>query len=208
VSLPVSPVRGQAGGRALRAAAALAAAAGLVLAAGCAGSDAQEQVQDVDGGYVSGDGTVQTWSEAERNDPVELTGSTYEEEQIDLADWRGDVVVLNFWYAACPPCRAEAPDLAETARDYADDGVHMLGVNHTDDAGTALAFERSFDMPYPSLDDSDAEGVAAMQGVVPLSAMPSTVVLDRDGRVAGRILGQIDLATLHSLIDDTLAEEG
>src|SRR5690625_2698008 len=185
VSLPVSPVRGQAGGRALRAAAALAAAAGLVLAAGCAGSDAQEQVQDVDGGYVSGDGTVQTWSEAERNDPVELTGSTYEEEQIDLADWRGDVVVLNFWYAACPPCRAEAPDLAETARDYADDGVHMLGVNHTDDAG-----------------------VAAMQGVVPLSAMPSTVVLDRDGRVAGRILGQIDLATLHSLIDDTLAEEG
>ena len=208
MSLPVSPVRGQAGGRALRAAAALAAAAGLVLAAGCAGSDAQEQVQDVDGGYVSGDGTVQTWSEAERNDPVELTGSTYEEEQIDLADWRGDVVVLNFWYAACPPCRAEAPDLAETARDYADDGVHMLGVNHTDDAGTALAFERSFDMPYPSLDDSDAEGVAAMQGVVPLSAMPSTVVLDRDGRVAGRILGQIDLATLHSLIDDTLAEEG
>lgn len=208
MSLPVSPVRGPAGGRALRAAAALAAAAGLVLAAGCAGSDAQEQAQDIDGGYVSGDGTVQTWSEAERNDPVELTGTTYEEEQIDLADWRGDVVVLNFWYAACPPCRAEAPDLAETARDYADDGVHLLGVNHTDDAGTALAFERSFDMPYPSLDDSDAEGVAAMQGAVPLSAMPSTVVLDRDGRVAGRILGQIDPGTLRSLIDDTLAEEG
>src|SRR5699024_2234923 len=163
---------------------------------------------DVDGGYVSGDGTVQTWSEAERNDPVELTGSTYEEEQIDLADWRGDVVVLNFWYAACPPCRAEAPDLAETARDYADDGVHMLGVNHTDDAGTALAFERSCDMPYLGLSASDAEGVAAMQGLVARSAMPSTEALDRDGRIAGRILGQIDLATLHPLIDDTLAEEG
>ena len=62
-------------------------------------------------------------------------------------------------------------------------------------------------MPYPSLDDSDAQGVAAMQGVVPLSAMPSTVVLDRDGRVAGRILGQIDPSTLRALIDDTLAEE-
>jgi len=208
VKASLSSVRGRAGGRALRAAAALAAAAGFVLAAGCAGSDAQEQAQDVDGGYVSGDGTVQTWTEADRGDPVELSGTTYEEEQIDLADWRGDVVMLNFWYAACPPCRAEAPDLAAIAEDYGDDGLHALGVNHTDDAGTALAFERSFDMPYPSLDDSDAEGVAAMQGVVPLSAMPSTVVLDRDGRVAGRILGQIDPGTLRSLIDDTLAEEG
>src|SRR5690625_53247 len=125
-----------------------------------------------------------------------------------LVDLRGDVVMPIFWSAALPPFRASAPDLAAIAEDYADDGLHALGVNHTDDAGTALAFERSFDMPYPSLDDSDAEGVAAMQGVVPLSAMPSTVVLDRDGRVAGGILGQIDPATLRTLIDDTLAEEG
>lgn len=199
--------RGRAGRRALRATTAVVAAAGLALAAGCADSDAQDQAQDVGAGYVSGDGTVQTWAEADRNEPVELSGTTYDEQEIDLADWRGDVVMLNFWYAACPPCRAEAPDLAAIAEDYAGQGVHLLGVNHTDDAGTAQAFERSFGVPYPSLDDADAEGVAAMQGAVPLRAMPSTVVLDQQGRVAGRIIGQADPSTLRALIDDTLAEE-
>lgn len=189
--------------RVLRAGAAALCTLGLLAACSAAEED---PAGGVEGGYVSGDGSIETWAAEERGEPVELAGSTYTEEQVDLADWRGDVVVVNFWYAACPPCRAEAPDLAEVANDYADQGVHLLGVNHTDDAGTALAFERSFDVPYPSLNDTDAEGVAAMQGVVPLRAMPSTVVLDAEGRVSGRIIGQVDAATLRGLIDDTLAE--
>ncbi len=199
-----SSVRGRPGGRTWRAA--VVAVAALTVVAGCSGSGEQEQTPDV-ASYVSADGSVETWPAAQRGEPVELAGTTYDEQQVDLADWRGDVVVVNFWYAACPPCRAEAPDLAAIAEDYADQGVHLLGVNHTDDAGTAQAFERSFGVPYPSLDDTAAEGVAAMQGVVPLRAMPSTVVLDREGRVAGRILGQADPSTLRALIDDTLAEE-
>lgn len=182
-----------------------AAACALGLLAGCSSTD-EGSPDGVEAGYVSGDGSIETWPAAERDEPVELAGTTYDEEQVDLADWRGDVVVVNFWYAACPPCRAEAPDLAAVAEDYGDRGVHLLGVNHTDDAGTALAFERSFDVPYPSLNDTDAEGVAAMQGVVPLRAMPSTVVLDQEGRVSGRIIGQVEPSTLRALIDDTLAE--
>ena len=213
--MTVSPSRGRdarraSGGagptRRWRAAVALAAA-GLALLAGCAAGSGDDAAQNAGAGYVSGDGSIETWPAADRGEPVELAGTTYEEEPVDLADWRGDVVVLNFWYAACPPCRAEAPDLAAIAEDYADQGVHLLGVNHTDDAGTAQAFERSFGVPYPSLDDADAEGVAAMQGAVPLRAMPSTVVLDQQGRVAGRIIGQADPSTLRALIDDTLAEE-
>src|SRR5699024_12821305 len=123
----------------------------------------------------------------ERAEPSELSRATYSKEDIALADWRGAVVVVNFSYASCPPCRAEAPDLAELATKYKDQDVHFLGVNHTDGRGTALAFQRQFDIPYLSLNDTDADGVAAMQGVVPLRAMPSTVVLDREGRVAVRV---------------------
>lgn len=184
----------------------LAAVLALMVLTACS-PEPRTGADGVEAGYVSGDGSIETWARGERGEPVELAGTTYEEEQVDLADWRGDVVVVNFWYAACPPCRAEAPDLAAIAEDYADQGVHLLGVNHTDDAGTALAFERTFDVPYPSLNDTDAEGVAAMQGVVPLRAMPSTVVLDTEGRVAGRIIGQVDPGTLRALIDDTLAEQ-
>lgn len=170
---------------------------------GCAGQDSQPSSPQA-GGYVSGDGRITTWDPSERDEPVELTGTTYEKEDIDLADWHGDVVVVNFWYASCPPCRAEAPDLAELATKYKDQDVHFLGVNHTDGRGTALAFQRKFDIPYPSLNDTDADGVAAMQGVVPLRAMPSTVVLDRKGRVAARVIGQIEPSTLRALIAESL----
>lgn len=155
-------------------------------------------------GYEAGDGSFTTWDTAERGQGIVLTGTTFAGEVLDLEDWRGDVVVINFWYASCPPCRAEAADLAAIAGDYPD--IHLLGINPRDDAGTAQAFERTFGIPYPSLWDKDASGVAAMQGLVPLQAMPTTVVLDRDGRVAARVLGQADPAILRGLIDDVVGE--
>lgn len=157
-------------------------------------------------GYVTGDGSVTTWPAGDRTGPLELTGTTYDGEAVDLAQWRGDVVVLNTWYAACPPCRAEAPDLAAIATDYADDGVRLLGINSRDDAGNALAFERTFEVPYPSVHDVGGGALAALQGVVPVQAVPTTVVIDREGNVAARILGLADPSTLRTLIDDTLAE--
>ncbi|UFU02502.1 TlpA family protein disulfide reductase [Ruania suaedae] len=191
--------------RVLTAALAAAGLTGTALA-GCSSDATTTADSEVGTGYVSGDGSVQTWPVAERGEVVDLAGVTYTEEAVDLADWRGDVVVLNFWYAECPPCRAEAPDLAQVHEDYSGQGVHLLGVNHTNAPATALAFERRFEVPYPSLDDSDAEGVAAMQGVVPLQAMPSTVVLDQQGRVAARVVGRVEASTLSGLIDDVLAE--
>jgi hypothetical protein len=84
--------------------------------------------------------------------------------------------------------------------------VRFLGVNHTDEPATALAFERTFAMPYPTLHDADASGVAALQGLVPLQAMPSTVVLDAEGRVAARIIGLAESSTLKAMITTVLAE--
>lgn len=178
------------------------------LLAGCSGGadDAEAGADVANPGYASGDGTVTTWDPGARGEPVALSGTSYAGEAIDVADWRGDVVVVNFWYAGCPPCRAEAPDLAALATDYADAGVRVLGVNSTDDAGTAQAFERTFAIPYPSLDDAQARGVAAMQGAVALRAMPTTVVLDQDGRIAARVLGRAEASTLRGIVDDVLAQ--
>lgn len=197
-----APTRTRGPGRPVRAVAGLLA--GLALLAGCASEPSAAEAADA--GYVSGDGTVRTWTPADRGEIVELAGETMDGDPVDLADWRGDPVVLNFWYAECPPCRKEAPDLAALATEY-EGRVHFLGVNHTNEPATALAFERRFDLPYPSLYDEQAAGVAAVQGVVPLQAMPSTVVLDREGRIAARVLGMVDKSTLASLMDDALAEE-
>ncbi|MFC4554483.1 TlpA family protein disulfide reductase [Georgenia faecalis] len=182
--------------------------AALLALGGCstAGSGTTTGPEIEGAGYEAGDGSWTAWEPDERTEPVDLAGTTFAGESLDVAAWRGDVVVVNFWYAACPPCRAEAPDLADIHAEYADAGVHLLGVNPRDDAGTAQAFERTFAVPYPSLHDEEARAVAAMQGLVPLQAMPTTVVLDAEGRVAGRVLGQADPTVLRGLIDDVLAE--
>lgn len=182
----------------------LGAGALLTLAA-CAPGGTQDSAAGA--GYISADGSFASWAPDERSEPIVLVGTTYGGEELDLADWRGDVAVVNFWYAACPPCRAEAPDLKALHEDYTPQGVQLLGVNPRDDVGTAQAFERTFEVPYPSLYDKDASAVAAFEGLVPLQAMPTTIVLDRQGRVAARILGQFDPTILRGLIDDALAEE-
>jgi thiol-disulfide isomerase/thioredoxin len=137
---------------------------------------------------------------------VRLVGKDFAGADLDTGTWVGDVVVINTWYAACPPCRAEAPDLVAVAQDYAARGVHFIGVNGTDDGGAAQAFERNFKIPYSSIHDSGGSAIAALQGRVPVEAVPTTVVLDRQGRVTGRILGRLDPATLRALIDTALAE--
>src|SRR5699024_6012230 len=136
---------------------------------------------------------------------VELAGESMTGDPVDISDWRGDVVVLYFWYAECPPCRKEAPDLAALSREH-EGQVHFLGLNNVNEPDTAIVFELRLDMPYPSLYDKNAAGIASVQGVVPLQAVPTTVVLDAGGRVAARILGLAEKSTLNALITDTLAE--
>jgi peroxiredoxin len=190
--------------RARRGLVAAALAALVVLPVACAPASGG----DDDTGYRSQDGATTTWAAGDRTGPVELSGTDVDGAAQDVAAWRGDVVLVNTWYAACPPCRAEAPDLGALATDYAGAGLHLLGVNSTDAAGTAVAFARQFDVPYPSIVDTDGSAIAALQGVVPVNAVPTTVLLDRQGRVAARILGRVDPSTLRTIVDDLLAEPG
>ena len=155
-------------------------------------------------GFTSPDGTVRAWDEAERGEALELAGTDYAGEPVDVTDHRGELVLLNTWYAFCPPCRAEAADLVAIDADYPE--LHLFGINGTDDAGTAEAFERHFEITYPSIDDADGAALAALQGVVPISATPTTIVLDKAGRVAVRVIGLLDPSVLRPLVDDLLAE--
>lgn len=155
-------------------------------------------------GYVSGDGSVQTYDAGDRRGPVAVAGTDFEGNDVDTADWAGEVVVVNTWYASCAPCRAEAPDLVELAESK--DGVRFLGINTEDEAGAAQAFQRTFDVPYPSIEDRTGSVIAGLNGVVPLQAVPTTVVLDQQGHVAARVIGQAEGSTLEALIDDVLAE--
>jgi thiol-disulfide isomerase/thioredoxin len=160
---------------------------GLALTAACS-----PEVEGAgDKGYVTGSGLITMLPVAEREQPAEVAGRTLEGEPIAVEDFAGEVVVLNVWGSWCGPCRSEAPILADAARELADDGVQFVGIN-TRDHGTArpLAFQRNFDIPYPSIYDPDGSTLLSFTGTLPLNSIPSTVILDRQGRVAGRVLGE------------------
>jgi len=187
---------------------ALAAAAAAVLlgVAGCAGEGALPDRAADDRGYVSGDGSTVELAPQQRGEPVAVTGVSAEGDRVDLGDWRGEVVVLNVWYNTCPPCRVEAPDLAALAAETAADGVRFVGINTRDDPATAQAFQRTFGITYPSIMDSSGEAVLALRGEVAPQAVPTTLVIDREGRVAARILGTADAGTLRTLVADAVEE--
>lgn len=124
-------------------------------------------------------------------------------------DYSGDVLVVNFWYAACAPCRVEAPDLAALSAKYHGAGASFLGVNVYDQPDTSLAFARNFDIAYPSIMDADSGTVRlAFAGHAPPSAVPTTLVLDKQGRIAARFIGLIEAPSmLDTIISDLIAEE-
>lgn len=188
-----------------------AVALGVVLV-GCTGGSDDLARQYGDGtteNYISGDGAVTEIAPDDRGEPIEFEATTDEGDVVARSDHEGEVVVLNFWYASCPPCRAEAPALEEVASSYADQGVQFLGVNVRDQADTARAFARTFDVSYPSVVDADTGTVQlALAGTIAPNSVPTTLVLDRQGRVAARILGAIDgTSILDTLVRDTLAEQ-
>lgn len=190
-------------------------AVGLLLAAtvltGCAAGDslAQQYRDGTEKGYISGDFQVVEIPEQERGDPVVFEGVTETGETVTSDDYRGGVLVVNFWYAACGPCIVEAPLLEEVWQDYQDQGVAFLGVNTYDQPATALSFARDNNVTYPSvIDVNDGQVKLAFAQLTPIQATPTTLVIDRDGRVAARIIGQLAAASiLSTLVADTLAEE-
>lgn len=113
---------------------------------------------------------------------------------------------MNAWGSWCAPCRAEAPDLRRTALETLSEGVRFVGLDTRDNDAAARAFVRRFRVPYSSLVDDDGELLLALRDTVPAQAIPSTVLLDRRGRVAARVVGRVTYSTLRGLIDDLVAD--
>ncbi|GGF04605.1 TlpA family protein disulfide reductase [Mycetocola zhadangensis] len=180
-----------------------------LLLTGCSSDPLAEQYKEGSNkGYIAGDGSVTEIAESERGESISFAGIADTGEEVSSEDFAGDVLVVNFWYAACAPCRAEAPLLQELSVEYEGQNAQFIGVNVYDQADTAQSFNDTYGITYPSIMDvQDGAVKLAFTGSVPPKAVPTTLVLDKEGRVAARILGQVKEASiLGTLIRDTIAE--
>ncbi|MBT5247740.1 MAG: TlpA family protein disulfide reductase [Microbacteriaceae bacterium] len=185
--------------------------ASLVTVSCTSTSDAlAEQYRDGSGAnYISGDGAITVLAPESRTDSVQFEGDLDTGEFFSSSDYAGSVIVVNFWYAGCPPCRVEAADLESLHQQFLSDGVAFVGVNIFDQAPTALTFANEFGVSYGSIMDVETGSVRlAFAGQVAPNAVPTTLVLDKQGRVSARISGVItDVDLLANIIEGVLEEE-
>jgi thiol-disulfide isomerase/thioredoxin len=159
-----------------------------------------------DGEEAGGDTTLREYTVGERPPAPEIAGETLHGEQLDLADLRGDVVVVNIWASWCPPCRAETDDLEAVYQATRDLGVSFVGVNIRDSRDRAVSFMQGR-VTYPSIyDPASAYARAFTEPPAPVGP-PATLVIDRTGHVAVaiyRVVGPIELETI---VERVAAEE-
>jgi peroxiredoxin len=188
------------------AAAAAVLTAGLALAvAGCDGGAIGQNTALSNGqSFVSGSGT-NFYRAGSRSMAPDISGKTLTGTRLSLASFRGSVVVLNFWGSWCSPCRAEAPALAALAARYRSAGVRFLGIDIQDEPSSAEAFMHTFRISYPSLNDPGDEIALAFRKTVPPAAIPTTLVIDRTGHIAARIVGGATYNSLKELLTEVLA---
>lgn len=178
----------------------------LLTLTGCTGDPLANDLGD-GSGTTTGDGAYLELSQAQRDEPIVFEGTDVEGNPVSSDQFSGQVYVVNFWYASCPPCRVEAPILKSLSEEYVD--VPFLGVNIDDTADFAATFERTFGIRYPSILDNETAAVQlAFAGAVAPNAVPTTLVIDSEGRVAARISGLIrDESILAGMIDAVLDED-
>lgn len=162
-----------------------------------------------DTNFVMGKDGISTAKKGERAQAPDLSGKTIAGGQLDVASYKGKVVVLNVWGSWCSPCRAEAPNFEKVYKDLKDKGVQFVGINTRDPkTRNALAFEKQQGVTYPSLYDPTGKLMLRFKkGTLNPQAIPSTLVLDREGKIAARSLSALSEDKLRSMIDPVLAEK-
>jgi thiol-disulfide isomerase/thioredoxin len=190
----------------MRALLALAAAAALLT--GCtSGPDAVDVNNGGEFRFVQGTPSGEVIPEAERASAPEFSGTLLDGDAFDSGQLAGQVAVINFWGSWCGPCRVETPAFSEVSKEYADDGVQFLGIDVKEtDQQFADAFVERFGIAFPSLYDPRGEVALAFRDY-PASAVPSTIVLDREYRVAAVYTGEVQQDDLRRVLDRALAEE-
>jgi peroxiredoxin len=113
-----------------------------------------------------------------------------------LSDWQGQPVVLNFWATWCAPCKEEMPEFVAAYERYRDDGLVILGVNAQESAGQAAGFMRQYAMTFPVALDARGD----VQQLYNVRGLPTTVFIDREGRVTERWAGLLNERMLEELL--------
>jgi thiol-disulfide isomerase/thioredoxin len=149
---------------------------------------------------VAGSASAVLYSAGHQPLAPDFTATTLTGSRLSFSSYRGQVVVLNFWGSWCGPCREEAPALAATAQHYRSAGVAFLGVDVRDTTASALAFTRDFGITYPSVSDSSSEITLDFTAVVPIAGTPTTLVIDRSGRIAGAVFGTVTYQELSDIL--------
>lgn len=157
-------------------------------------------------GFVSASYNSRYFQPGSRPVAPAVTGTTLTGQKFSLAADHGSVVVINFWGSWCAPCRAEAPALAALASHFSHDPVRFVGDDVHDYAAAAKAFEHTYGIGYASLNDPGSHVALAFHSSVPPIAIPSTLLIDRTGHIAGIVVGEVTYDGLRSLIDKVLAE--
>jgi thiol-disulfide isomerase/thioredoxin len=178
-----------------------------VLAAGC--STGSDQVDVNNGGqfrFVAATPSGEVIPPDERATAPEFSGTLLGGGEFSSDELSGDVAVLNFWGSWCGPCRVETPQFQEVYADVRDDGVQFLGLNVKETSEQfALAFVERFGIEFPSLYDPRGEVALAFRDY-PATAIPSTIVLDPDNRVAAVYTGEVSQEDLRRVLDLVLQE--
>ena len=178
----------------------------LVVAAVAAVSGCSLQAADPGEGqgFVAGDGTSVILPVDQRKPAPVLTGTDLNGEAVDTATWKGSPGVINVWASWCAPCRAEAPELVAVAKQNPQ--VNFLGLDTRDNDDAARQFIKKFNIPYPNLPDPNGQLVLKFSDSLPPQAIPSTLLIDAQGRVAGRFLGAVDAQELEDAVQELKAE--
>ena len=183
----------------------VASAAVLGLASCSGGAIGQSTPGGNQPNFVGGSYSSTYYPPGSRPAAPRVSGTTLTGARFSLAAQRGSLVVLNFWGSWCAPCRREAPDLAALASYFKAAPVTFIGDNVRDSPASALAFERTFGIGYPSINDPGEQVALAFHGAVPPAAIPTTLLIDRTGHIAGRVVGEASYRGLRAMIAKVLA---
>jgi len=179
-------------------------AGAVAVALAVAGCSKEQQSGSSSGNtkFVQGTGQVTKVDPGKRQKAPDISGRSVNGDKLRLSDFKGKIVVINVWGSWCSPCRAEAPNLAKVAKDTKDEGVRFVGINTRDlDRANAKSFERNYDITYPSFYDPSGKLILRFpHNSLSPQTIPSTVVLDRKGRIAVRALKDLSESELRSML--------
>ena len=180
--------------------------AGALLLSGCATGHGAVDVNN--GGefrFVAGTPAGTVIPVSQRATAPSFSGTLLDGDRFTSSSLHGKVAVINFWGSWCPPCRAETPDFQAVYSQEQGAGVAFLGVNVKDDEQLAKAYLREKQITYPSLYDPRGEVALAFRDY-PANAIPSTIVLDREGRVAAVYTAEVSKNDLSKVVDAVVKE--